>query len=88
MNKGQRVQVSVDLGVLMPDMASMTEDFPVDCSPVILVSRDTLTSQNVQPTQDDTFRQGYLHPLQTKALQAVDRRDRVLDMKPERINLA
>jgi hypothetical protein len=33
MNSGHRVQVSSDLGVLMPEMASMTEDFPVDCSP-------------------------------------------------------
>jgi hypothetical protein len=33
MNNGHLVQVPVDLGVLISDIASMTEDFPVDCSP-------------------------------------------------------
>ena len=32
MNKGHRVHVQVDRGVLISDIASITEDLPVDCS--------------------------------------------------------
>lgn len=36
MKRGQRVQVSSALGVLIPEMASMTDDLPVDCSPMVV----------------------------------------------------
>lgn len=36
MKSGQRVQTSLALGVRMPEIASMTEDLPDDCSPTLL----------------------------------------------------
>jgi hypothetical protein len=47
MNSGQRVHVPVDLGVWMPEIASMTEDFPVDCSPMEEISENVANGDNV-----------------------------------------
>lgn len=33
MNRGHRVQVPAARGVFMPEIASITDDFPVLCSP-------------------------------------------------------
>jgi hypothetical protein len=87
MNKGQRVQVSVDLGVLIPEIASMTDDFPVDCSPVMTISKDT-TVYDMRLTQYDTLRQRNLHSLQPEALQAIDGRNGIFDVESQRINLS
>lgn len=35
MNSGTRVHVPVSRGVLMPEIASITEDLPVDCCPAL-----------------------------------------------------
>jgi hypothetical protein len=73
---------------LIPEMASMTDDFPVDCSPVTLVSGKIIAYQAMRLTQDDAFRQRNFHPLETKTLQAVDGRYRILDVESQRVDLA
>ena len=78
----------MDLGVLIPEMASMTDDFPVDCSPVTLVSGGTKAYQTMRPTQDDAFRQRNLHSLETKTLQSVDGRNCILDVESQRVDFA
>jgi hypothetical protein len=86
MKSGQRVQVSVERGVLMPEMASITVDFPVDCSPVTPISNNTISYSTLRLTKHNAFGQWYLHALQPKAFQAVDSRDGVFEMEFQRVN--
>lgn len=55
MKRGTRVQVPVSRGVLMPEIASMTEDLPVDCWPVGLRS---VFSKDVSMVTDPELRSG------------------------------
>jgi hypothetical protein len=56
MKSGQRVHVSVDLGVLIPLIASMTEDFPVDCSPSGSISEYVANMFCLECNHSSTYR--------------------------------
>jgi hypothetical protein len=66
----------------MPEIASMTDDLPVDCYPIVV--RSTRWRWGAVHTQDDTFRERYLKSLEAQTLQLTDDRDDLVHVLAER----
>jgi hypothetical protein len=79
MNRGHLVQVPLERGVFMPEIDSMTEDLPVDCSPKI-VSGILKVRHVLRLAENNDLGKRHVLLLQTKTFKLHHRRNDILDV--------